>query len=450
MWNCLLIFLVCACGQSSCFERTKLAEKDSTPKEVLINNTGKNNTPVFFGSEVLLRSHLSELVSKRIAIVCNHTAVVYDSVHLVDALRKSGVKIQRIFAPEHGFRGDAEAGVAVADGKDLKTGLPIVSLYGKRKKPTPEELADVDMLLFDIQDVGARFYTYLSTMIYTMEAAAEAEVEYWVLDRPNPNGQSADGPVLEKDLISFTGVHAGVPIVHGMTLGEYAKMAVGEKWLSSSKVCKLRVISMTGYEHKMSWEATGRKWIPPSPNLPTLRAAACYPYLCWFEGTIVSIGRGTDKPFEQSGFPYHLAARRVWIEDSAQGAPHYYLRRGAQLIAVAFVPQSIAGKSVHPLYEKVRCWGFRIDSLPADSKNRWLLALELLKNYYQEWMEYKKYHRQSPNVFFNSYFETLAGQQNLRRRIEIADEEIDIYKSWQPAVNAFRQIRAKYLLYPDN
>jgi uncharacterized protein YbbC (DUF1343 family) len=232
-----------------------------------------------------------------VAIVANHTSMV-GNTHLVDTLLKLKVDVKKVFAPEHGFRGIADAGERVNTAVDEKTGLPIISLYGKNKKPTADQLKDVDVILFDIQDVGARFYTYISTMTYVMEAAAENNKQVIVLDRPNPNGHYVDGPVLQKELKSFVGMHP-VPIVHGMTVGEYAQMVNGEKWMANGVQCKLKVIPVEKYDHLTLYEVP----IPPSPNLKSMNAIYLYPTTCLFEGTCLSVGRGTDDPFTMAGHP---------------------------------------------------------------------------------------------------------------------------------------------------
>ncbi len=243
--------------------------------------------------------YLSLLEGKKIAVVANQTSTI-GTVHLVDSLLKLGITIEKVFAPEHGFRGTADAGEKVADGKDKKTGIPILSLYGrKNRKPSPEKLVGIDLVIFDIQDVGARFYTYISTMHYVMEACAENDIPLLILDRPNPNGFYVDGPILNSAQKSFVGMHP-VPIVHGMTIGEYAKMINGENWLKNSVQCDLTIIECKNYSHKDKYQLP----IAPSPNLPNMESIYLYPSLCLFEGTNVSVGRGTETPFQLFGSPY--------------------------------------------------------------------------------------------------------------------------------------------------
>ena len=249
------------------------------------------------------QEYLGLLSNKKIAIVANQTSVIRNTsgtgyTHLVDSLVSLGVDIVKVFAPEHGFRGQLDAGEKVEDQKDPKTGLPIISLYGKNKKPTGEQLSGIDLVVFDIQDVGARFYTYISTLHYIMEACAENGISLLVLDRPNPNGHYVDGPVLETEFTSFVGMHP-VPVVYGMTIGEYGRMINGEKWLDNGIQCELTVIELKGYDHGTPYELP----IKPSPNLPNEKAVNLYPSLCFFEGTTVSCGRGTEQQFQIFGSP---------------------------------------------------------------------------------------------------------------------------------------------------
>ncbi len=254
--------------------------------------------PISVGAEQI-DEYLPLLKDKKVAMVVNQTSMVRNT-HLVDTLKNLKVHIKTIFAPEHGFRGTADAGEHVKNEIDVKTGIPLVSLYGSNKKPTPAQLKNIDIIIFDIQDVGARFYTYISTMHYVMEAAAENGIKVLILDRPNPNGHYVAGPVLDTAAIkSFVGMHP-VPVVHGMTVGEYAQMLNGEGWLARGVKCNLIVIPCKGYTHTSVYAPP----VKPSPNLPNLRAIYLYPTLCLFEGTVISVGRGTDAPFQQTGNPY--------------------------------------------------------------------------------------------------------------------------------------------------
>jgi uncharacterized protein YbbC (DUF1343 family) len=349
---------------------------------------------------------------KNIALVVNHTSLIGE-IHLVDSLLRADFKVVKVFSPEHGFRGNADAGQEISDKIDLVTGLPIISLYGKNKKPQVADLADVDMVVFDIQDVGARFYTYISTMTFVMEACAENQIPVIILDRPNPNGFYVDGPVLESEFKSFVGLHP-VPIVHGMTVGEYAKMVNGEGWLENGVKCELSVIPVENYTHRDFYELPVR----PSPNLPNKNAVYLYPSLCLFEGTIVSVGRGTDFPFQVIGHP-----------DFVTGS---YL----------FTPKSIPGVASKPKYEGVTCFGQNLTGFAENITNQpHQLSLFWLIEYYKILKD--------KGSFFDNYFEKLAGTAQLRKQIEEGWSEVQIRESWQPGLEKFRQIRKKYLLYPD-
>jgi len=349
---------------------------------------------------------------KNVALVANHTSLI-NGVHLVDTLLSAGFKVVKVFSPEHGFRGNADAGQEIDSKIDLVTGLPIISLYGKNKKPQAADLAGVDLMIFDIQDVGARFYTYISTMTYVMEACAENRIPVIILDRPNPNGFNVDGPVLESEFKSFVGLHP-VPIVHGMTVGEYAQMVNGEGWLENGVKCELSVIPVENYTHSDFYELP----VKPSPNLPNKNAIFLYPSLCLFEGTIISVGRGTDYPFQVIGHP-----------DFVLGS---YL----------FTPRSIPGMASKPKYEGQLCNGQNLTGF-AESMFQQPRQLHLF------WLiEYYKILKDKGN-FFDNYFEKLAGTAQLRKQIEEGWSEAKIRESWQPGLEKFKQIRKKYLLYPD-
>ena len=330
-------------------------------------------------------------------------------MHLVDTLRARGVNITAIFAPEHGFRGEAADGATIANGRDARSGVMVRSLYGKTKKPTPEMLADVDVLVFDIQDVGARFYTFISTLHYVMEAAAEQGKTVIVLDRPNPNGSVVDGPVLEPAHRSFVGLDP-LPICHGLTVGELAKMLNGEKWLAQGRRCRLTVVPVAaGYTHATPYVLPVR----PSPNLPTARAVALYPSICLFEGTDVSVGRGTATPFEVVGAPTQPATR-----------PY------------AFVPAPNAGSPSPPQNGK-RCFGLNLHDSAAMTLPGF--SVQYLLDFYQQSTD--KAH------FFGKYFEELSGTDALRAQVVAGKSEAEIRTSWEPGLRKFRAIRRKYLLY---
>lgn len=378
------------------------------------------------GAEQLMatayRPYFDSLITSkiRVGIVANQSSIVRRrqdvslgeiatySVHLVDTLRARGVNVVRIFSPEHGFRGQAEAGAAVADGVDATTGLRVVSLYGNHKKPTADEVKDLQLMIFDLQDVGCRFYTYISTLHYVIQVCAEHHIPLVILDRPNPNGDYVDGPVLDTNYRSFVGMHP-VPIVYGMTIGEYGRMIVGEGWTHRDVPCHLTVISMQSYTHATHCALP----IAPSPNLQNIHAIRLYPSLCLFEGTGVSVGRGTDSPFELIGAP------------------------GCTLRDFYFTPRSIPGVSNHPPYEGQVCYG--LDLRKTDAKNG--IDLHYLLLMYSK-MDHAKFFTQ------RNFFDKLAGSDILRRQIQQGMDETAIRQSWQPALSAFRAVRAKYLIYP--
>lgn len=351
------------------------------------------------------------LPGKSIGIVCNQTSVI-GNVHLVDSLVNAGYKISLIFCPEHGFRGEAEAGAEIGSGQDKKTGTRIVSLYGMNKKPTSDDLKGIDLLIFDIQDVGVRFYTYISTLALVMEAATENSIPLIVLDRPDPNGFYVDGPVLDTAFRSFVGMHP-VPIVYGMTIGEYATMIKGEGW-NNSQNCDLTVIPCTGYDHHMLVALN----IKPSPNLPNWKAIYLYPSLCLFEGTIISVGRGTESPFQVIGHPSYVI--------------------GSYL----FTPHAIPGVAENPMYKDQECLGASLtgfaDNFPMNSHHFTLTWLIGMHDFFKNDIN-----------FFNSYFDKLAGNDQLKKDLLSGKSEEEIRKSWEPDLERFRLTRAKYLLYPE-
>jgi uncharacterized protein YbbC (DUF1343 family) len=346
------------------------------------------------------------LAGRKVGMLVNHTATV-GSAHFADTLIRRGVAVVRIYSPEHGFRGTADAGEHVKDGVDPRTGVPIVSLYGSGSKPTSQQLDGVDVVLFDIQDVGVRFFTYISSLHHMMEACAENGKKLIVLDRPNPNGSYFDGPVREDPFKSFVGMHP-VPLVHGLTVGEYARMINGEGWLANGIRCDLEVIPVKGYTHADTYHVP----LKPSPNLPNDAAIALYPSVCLFEGTVVSVGRGTDIPFQIAGHP------------ALTGMPF------------TFTPRSIEGMAKTPPLEGQLCYG---KDFRGDGHLR-RFTLSYLIDFYRAYPEKDK--------FFNNYFEKLAGTADLRRQIQSGMSEADIRKTWQPGLEAFAKIRSRYLLYP--
>jgi len=368
----------------------------------------KNNRPVLTG-DMQPDAYMKLLGGKRVAIVANQASVA-GSKNAVDELLSKGVNIVLIFAPEHGFREMADAGKKITDGKDPETGIPVVSLYGKIRKPSAEHLSGVDVVVFDIQDVGARFYTYISTMHYVMESCAENGVTFVVLDRPNPNGFYVDGNIPDTAYRSFVCMHP-VPVVHGMTPGEYAKMINGEGWLSGGKKCDLKVVKCKNYTHRTYYELPVR----PSPNLPNQTAIYLYPSLCFFEGTVISCGRGTDFPFQAFGHPL--------LPD-----------RG-----FSFIPRSMPGATEPPLMGQ-KCNGTDLrnamkDGLVPSPK----INLNWLIEAYNDFPEKEK--------FFNNYFDVLAGGPQLREQIIKGMSADEIRETWKEGIGKFMKIRSKYLLY---
>lgn len=435
------------------FGACKPAPKPTLPPNAKVDTlvTSGIEARVHTGAEVLITDRISQLTHKRIAIVANNTSLVFaqdsigtGAVHLVDTLHHRGIKIAKVFAPEHGFRGDQDAGKHVSNSKDPSTGIPIVSLFGNSKKPKPEQLAGIDLVVFDIQDVGARFYTYISTMSYVMEACAEQKIPIMILDRPNPNGWYIDGPVMEDSYKSFVGMHR-VPTAHGMTIGEYAMMVNGEGWLAGGKKCILDVVKSTGYQHDMRWSQTGLPWVAPSPNLSTEYSAYLYPMLCWFEGVNASVGRGTDHPFEVLGAPWHKGFSNEIKRDSMAQvkAPTHLDLYGLQAEYLQFTPRSIPGKSVSPEFLKQTCYGIRFLNR-VEGKELFKAGISLLKNFEEE----------SKNCGVNATlyqpsFNLLLGNSSIRNQLKVGTSVDEIYASWQPAQGRFKVIRKKYLLYPD-
>lgn len=357
--------------------------------------------------------YLPLLKDKRIALVANQTSLV-NGVHLLDTLLAQGMKVQKVFALEHGFRGDADAGARITDGKDEKTGVPVVSLYGASKKPKPEHLKDVDFVIFDIQDVGARFYTYISSMHYVMEACAQNKVKFMVLDRPNPNGHYVDGPVLQPAYKSFIGMHP-VPIVHGMTVGEFAQMINGEGWLEGKVKADLTVIPCRGYDHNSFYKLPVR----PSPNLPNMASIYLYPTLCLFEGTAFTVGRGTDRPFQFIGAPGFTAGDTTITPRSTTGA-------------------------TKPKHMGLACKGYDLQKFGFE-------CMRDQKQIYLHWIVGMFRDSKDKDNFFKSEssFNHLAGNEKVKQMI-IAGKSVDeIRKSWTAEVTAFKTIRKKYLLYSD-
>lgn len=358
-----------------------------------------------------VRDYLPLLKGKSIGVVANPTSLI-GKTHLVDSLLKLGIKIKCVFGPEHGFRGNAEAGGFVANNTDSRTGLPVISLYGRHDKPTQADLQGIDIMLFDIQDVGVRCYTYISTLTYVMEACALEHIPLVVLDRPNPNGYYIDGPILEPALTSFVGLHP-VPLVYGLTIGEYATMVNGEGWLGKGIKCDLHVVKLKNYSHSTRYQLPVR----PSPNLPDMASVYLYPSLCLFEGTVVSVGRGTNKPFRIIGHP---------------GLPDE---------GFSFKPIAIKGVSENPPCKGKTCFGKDLikdaDNLKANGR----IELKWLISSYKQLKDKEQ--------FFSNFFAKLAGTPVLRQQVESGLTPQQIRESWKKGLDQYRAMRKNYLLYPD-
>lgn len=395
----LFLFLtMISCG--NCKKTQEINNQTSVKTEEV-----KISEPIKTGADNY-ETYLPVLKDKKVGIVTNQTGILSNKTHLVDFLIEKKINLQKIYAPEHGFRGTADAGELIKDGKDTKTGLPIVSLYGNNKKPKPEQLAGIDILIFDLQDVGARFYTYISSLHYVMEACAENNIPLLVFDRPNPNGNIVDGPILEKEHSSFVGMHQ-IPVLHGMTIGEYAKMINGEKWLKNGIQCKLEIISCLNYNRTMPYSLP----VKPSPNLPNDQAINLYASLCFFEGTNVSVGRGTEKQFQIYGSPY--------LNNSGY----------------SFIPKPNFGAK-DPVWNGKECFGEDLSGIQKVKR----LELKWLIKAYQE-------NSQTKNPFFNDFFTKLAGTKKLQQQIESGVSETEIRKSWEKGLEDFKTIRRKYLIY---
>jgi len=357
--------------------------------------------------------YLPLLKGKNIGLVVNQTSII-GKVHLVDSLIQMGLNVKKIFAPEHGFRGNADAGEKISDSKDAKTGVPIISIYGSKKAPEKADLEGIDILIFDIQDVGTRFYTYISTLHYVMLSCADNNVPLIVFDRPNPNGHFIDGPMLDLAYQSFVGMHP-IPVVHGMTIGEYAQMINGENWLGDNKRTNLQVVSCLNYKHSDIYNLP----IPPSPNLPNMRSIYLYPSICYFEGTQISLGRGTNKQFQVLGAPNLNAGD------------------------FTFTPEPKPGAMNPPQLGKL-CRGMDLSGLQElQIKAKKTIDLSYLIQIYRDYPDKESFFL--PGMFFDK----LAGSSKLREMIQSGYSEQQIKDTWQPGLNQFKKLRKKYLIYED-
>jgi uncharacterized protein YbbC (DUF1343 family) len=407
----VIVLLAISCGSKT---KTDLSER----KELQLENLDIKSIVVGANQT---EKYLPLLKGKSVGIVANQTSVINVNpknsarinsanlyIHLVDSLLKHRIKIKKVFSPEHGFRGTADAGENVKDGIDTKTQLPIFSLHGKHKKPTNEQLEDLDIVVFDIQDVGVRFYTYISTLHYVMEACAENNIPLLILDRPNPNGNYVDGPVLEKEHSSFLGMHP-IPLVHGMTIGEYAKMINGEKWLANEVICDITIIPVANYTHDLSYSLR----IRPSPNLPNDQSILLYPSLGLFEGTNINAGRGTEFQFQRYGAPF--------LDET------YY--------TFSYTPKPNFG-SKYPKHNNEVCYGTDLSQITVKRE----FTLKYIIDAYSNAKDKSK-------VFNTSNFTTHAGTKKLQQQIEAGLEENEIRKSWKADLDNYKKTRTKYLIY---
>ncbi|TKB99256.1 exo-beta-N-acetylmuramidase NamZ family protein [Pedobacter cryophilus] len=380
-------------------------------EQVETNQISQKEDAILTGADQT-EKYIPLLKGKKIGLVINQTAEI-NGVPLVDTLKSLNVNIKAIFGPEHGFRGDADAGEKVGNYIDNKTGFPVISLYGTKQAPSKEDLKDLDLVIFDIQDVGARFYTYTITLARVMQACADNKVPLLILDRPNPNGNLIDGPILDPKFKSGVGIHP-IPISHGLTVGEFAKMINGEKWLTNGAQCELNIIKVANYHHAKAYILP----VKPSPNLPNNLSIYLYPSICLFEGTAISQGRGTNFPFQVLGHP---------------------LLKGKY--DFSFTPVSIAGMSKNPPLENQLCYGIDFRKMELESiRNQKELNLKLLIDLYQQYPE--------KATFFTPFFNKLAGNDLLMQQIKDGKTEKEIRASWKAGLDNYKEKRKNYLLYP--
>jgi uncharacterized protein YbbC (DUF1343 family) len=417
-----IIYLICAAliliNLSSTAQQIQTGRNSvPNPKNINVENIDKIKGKLRTGAEQT-ELYLPYLEGKRIGMVVNPTSIIGNTT-LVDSLLALGVKIVKIFGPEHGFRGDASAGIHVDDSFDEKTGVPVISLYGKNNKPTREDLADIDLMIYDIQDVGVRFYTYINTLQHVMEACADNNKELLILDRPNPNGYYVDGPILDPKLKSGVGINP-IPITHGLTIAEYAQMLNGEGWLANKAICKIKIIKNANYTHAMPYVLP----VKPSPNLNTAQSILLYPTLCLFEGTIISQGRGTYFPFTILGNP------------DLKGKYKF-----------SFTPKGIKGMSETPLHMDKECFGLDLRQYSANKIRKeaqinlkWLIELYNAYPHKEKFFDFKQ-----SNQMGN--FDKLSGTYDLKQQIIAGKTEEEIRQSWEPGLSQYKVMRKKYLLY---
>lgn len=410
----LLISMVSACGQPV----RPVSPGVPNPYKVDVEALNKQKGKLMTGADQT-DQYVPYLKGKRVGMVVNPTSIIGTSTS-VDSLMALGVNIVKIFGPEHGFRGEASAGIKVDNSMDTKTGIPVISLYGKHNKPTKEDMENIDVMVFDIQDVGVRFYTYINTLQHVMEACAENDKEVVILDRPNPNGFYVDGPILDPSLKSGIGINP-IPIVHGLTVGEYAQMLNGEGWLENKAQCKIKIIKIANYDHSMEYDLP----VKPSPNLNTQQSILLYPTLCLFEGTIISQGRGTMFPFTVLGNP------------DLKGKYDF-----------SFTPKSIKGMAETPLHQDQACYGMDLRKYNTDKFRKtgqinlsWLIELYKAYPHKEKFFDFK----QSKQI---GNFDKLAGTKTLKEQIIAGKSESEIRQSWEPGLSQYKLMRKKYLLYP--
>ena len=391
-----------------------------------------NNQKVILGNEVLLKESLELLTGKHIGLVINHTSLLPNNIHLADTLLALGINVTKLFSPEHGIRGNISAGQLISSTTDKKTGLPVYSLYGNTKKPSPEMLKDVDIILYDIQDVGVRFYTYISTLYYVLQACSENGIPIVVLDRPNPlNGLDIAGPLLESKFKSFIGI-ASIPIVYGMTVGELANYFVEYEFMAADEKPNITVIKMKEWKRNYNWRDLNLKWIPPSPNIPDFETAQVYPGTCFIEGTNVSEGRGTDHPFLTIGAPYINADELIKELNTRNIA-------GVNLIPISFTPVDKKGKADNPKYKDVNCNGIKISIIDEVNFKPVTFGIILIHSLLRLYPKQFK--------FYSQHFDNLAGTDKLRMNLLAGKDPSKIVDDWQKDLEIFKSKRQNILIY---
>ena len=398
-----------------------------------ISKAQNSDVKVTVGADVLLSEEFNLIKNRSIGIITNHSAILSSGTHLVDTLFSlNDIKIKALFGPEHGIRGDAPDGHSIKDGIDTKTGLPVYSLYGKNRKPTKEMLKGIDLIIFDIQDIGARFYTYISTLYYAIQSSAENDIPIIVLDRPNPiNGLTVDGPIRKEEFKSFVAI-APIPIQHGLTIGELAIMFNDESWIDTDRKADLTVVKIKNWKREYFFDDCNLKWVNPSPNMPSLNTAIIYPGMCLIEGVNVSEGRGTYSPFLQIGAPYINSKELL-------NALNKFDHPGISLEEITFTPESIANMSVKPKYLNEKCNGIKITITDKNEIQSLKFGIQVLYSINKLYPKEFKYRR--------NWLDKLFGDTYLKEMIESGNTPDEIYSVWKDDVEKFKQLRNKYLLY---